>query len=46
MFHFGGSTHCLIFGPDVKLKFDFHNNEEPNINAINIPVHSKLAIVK
>ncbi|WP_321312984.1 phosphatidylserine decarboxylase family protein [Halarcobacter sp.] len=46
MFHFGGSTHCLIFGPDVKLKFDFHNNEEPNINAINIPVHSKLAKVE
>lgn len=21
MFHFGGSTHCLVFGPDVVLKF-------------------------
>ncbi|QKF83358.1 phosphatidylserine decarboxylase family protein [Halarcobacter ebronensis] len=43
MFHFGGSTHCLIFRPEVKLKFDFHNNKKPNINAVNIPVHAKLA---
>ncbi|XPV68826.1 MAG: phosphatidylserine decarboxylase family protein [Halarcobacter sp.] len=46
MFHFGGSTHCLIFGPDVKLKFHFHNNKKPSIHAVNIPVHSKLATVK
>ena len=24
MFHFGGSTHCLIFRPGVELDFDFH----------------------
>ncbi len=45
MFHFGGSTHCLIFRPEVKLKFDYHNNKKPNINAVNIPVGSKIAKV-
>src|SRR5690606_34676691 len=24
MFHFGGSTHCLFFGPDVTIDFDLH----------------------
>jgi len=23
MFHFGGSTHCLMFRPGVRLDFDF-----------------------
>ena len=26
MFHYGGSTHCLIFGPEVKIKFDTWSN--------------------
>ena len=45
MFHFGGSTHCLIFGPHVSLDFDFHGMT-PGINAPhNIPVNSKIATV-
>ena len=46
MFHFGGSTHCLIFGPDVVLDFDFHNNKKPGLDSTNIPVRSCIATVK
>ena len=45
MFHFGGSTHCLVFRPGVELEFDFHNTR-PGLDATNIPVRSRLAIVK
>lgn len=47
MFHFGGSTHCLIFRPQVKLKFDLHG-QTPSYtgsNPQNIPVRSKIATV-
>jgi phosphatidylserine decarboxylase len=44
MFHFGGSTHCLVFGPHVNLDFDFHNTC-PGLNATNIPVRSQIATV-
>ncbi|WP_299489353.1 phosphatidylserine decarboxylase family protein, partial [Acaryochloris sp. IP29b_bin.137] len=44
MFHFGGSTHCLIFRPDVKLTFDYHNTS-PGLDATNIPVRSRIATV-
>lgn len=44
MFHFGGSTHCLVFGPHVNLTFDFHNTC-PGLNATNIPVRSRIATV-
>ncbi len=44
MFHFGGSTHCLVFGPQVKLSFDFHNTK-PGLDATNIPVCSQIATV-
>ncbi len=45
MFHFGGSTHCLIFGPHVNLDFDFHGMT-PGIGAKhNIPVNAKIATV-
>lgn len=45
MFHFGGSTHCLIFGPHVDLEFDFHGIT-PGINAgTNIPINSRIATV-
>jgi phosphatidylserine decarboxylase len=43
MFHFGGSTHCLIFGPHVNIDFDFHG-QTPGIGAkTNIPINSKIA---
>jgi phosphatidylserine decarboxylase len=44
MFHFGGSTHCLIFRPQVKLQFDFHG-QAPGLNSENIPVRSRIATV-
>ena len=44
MFHFGGSTHCLIFGPDVKLDFDLHG-QVPGLNSNNIPVNARIATV-
>jgi phosphatidylserine decarboxylase len=44
MFHFGGSTHCLIFRPGVKLTFDLHG-QTPGLNSSNIPVNANLAAV-
>lgn len=42
MFHFGGSTHCLIFRKEVELEgFPETENVEHNV-----PVRSKLAVVK
>ncbi|MDD5037489.1 MAG: phosphatidylserine decarboxylase family protein [Methylococcaceae bacterium] len=43
-FHFGGSTHCLFFGPQVKLAFDLHG-QTPGLDSTNIPVKSKIATV-
>lgn len=42
LFHYGGSTHCLLFQPGVKLEFDFHG-QEPGLHAENIPVNAKIA---
>ena len=44
MFHFGGSTHCLIFGPQVKLDFDMHG-QTPGLNSKNIPLRERIATV-
>jgi len=44
-FHFGGSTHCLIFRPGVKIDFDFHG-QTPSLNTINIPVMARIGVVK
>lgn len=44
MFHFGGSTHCLIFRPNVKLKFDLHG-QTPGPESKNIPVRDRIATV-
>jgi phosphatidylserine decarboxylase len=44
MFHFGGSTHCLIFRPGVNLVFD-HHGQTPGLTSKNIPVNSRLATV-
>lgn len=40
MFHFGGSTHCLIFRPGVNLEFDDKVN-----GTENIKLHAKIATV-
>ena len=45
MFHFGGSTHCLVFRKDVSVEFHFPPDNPPSINAWNIPVRSKIATV-
>lgn len=45
MFHFGGSTHCLIFRPGVNLRFDLHG-QEPGLEAHNIPVNARIASVE
>lgn len=44
-FHFGGSTHCLIFRPGVNIDFDFHN-QTPSLNTINIPLKARIGVVK
>ena len=44
MFHFGGSTHCLIFRPEVKVEFDTRG-QTPGLDTDNIPVKSKIAQV-
>lgn len=45
MFHFGGSTHCLIFRPGVNLEFDLHG-QTPGVHSGNIPVRSQIAVVQ
>lgn len=44
MFHFGGSTHCLIFRPGVRLAFDLRG-QTPGLESKNILVRSKIATV-
>jgi phosphatidylserine decarboxylase len=44
MFHFGGSTHCLFFGPQVKLAFEMHG-QTPGLKSLNIPLNEKIASV-
>lgn len=43
MFHFGGSTHCLVFQSGVNLKFLVDVCENPNLDATNVAVKSNLA---
>ena len=45
MFHFGGSTHVLLFRPGVDVDFDLRG-QTPSADAKNIPLLSKLAVVK
>lgn len=40
MFHFGGSTHCLLFRPGVNV-----SGFPPTGSEHNVPVRSKLAVV-
>src|SRR5262249_45405616 len=44
MFHFGGSTHCLVFRPGVNLTFDEY--EKPGVDAqYNIRLSTRIARV-
>ncbi|RVU70393.1 MULTISPECIES: phosphatidylserine decarboxylase family protein [Lactobacillus] len=45
MFHFGGSTHVLLFRPEVKLDFDLHG-QEPGLDTTNIKVRDVIARVQ
>ncbi|KAK0231738.1 phosphatidylserine decarboxylase-like protein [Armillaria nabsnona] len=38
MFHYGGSSHCLIFRPETKIKFNYPVNSD-------VPLSAALAIV-
>jgi len=44
MFHYGGSTHCLMFRPQVKLEFD-HHGQKPGLDSKNIHVNARIATV-
>ncbi len=44
MFHFGGSTHCLMFRPGVRLDFDLHG-QKPGLTSGNIRVNARIATV-
>ena len=44
MFHFGGSTHCLLFRPGVNLQFDLHG-QKAGLESGNIPVNAQIATV-
>lgn len=46
MFHFGGSTHCLVFQPGVALDFKVPVSNQPNLDATNVAVKSNLAFLK
>ncbi len=45
MFHFGGSTHCLLFRPGVHLTFDLHG-QTPGLDSANIYVNETIAMVR
>lgn len=45
MFHFGGSTHLLVFRRGVDLAFDLHG-QKPGLDSSNIPINAALARVR
>lgn len=45
MFHVGGSTHCLVFRPEVQLDFDLHG-QTPGLEATNIHVNVAIATLR
>ncbi len=45
MFHFGGSTHCLVFRPEAQLDFDLHG-QTPGLEAGNIKLNQSIARVR
>ncbi len=45
MFHFGGSTHVLLFRPETKVEFNLHG-QKPSIAGNNIKVRSEIARVE
>ena len=46
MFHYGGSTHCLIFRPEVDIKFEVERKKKKiGLHADIIKVNAKIATV-
>jgi hypothetical protein len=45
MFHFGGSTHCLIFRPEVKLEFELYGQKPGPSAETNIRINTAIARV-
>ena len=45
MFHFGGSTHCLCFRPEVKLHFNLHGLTPSLDGDTNIRINTVIANV-
>jgi len=45
MFHFGGSTCCLVFRPETLLDFDLHG-QNPSLDAQPIPINARIATVR
>jgi phosphatidylserine decarboxylase len=43
MFHFGGSTHCLIFRPEVNIRFTDY--QKPGLDATNVRLNTPIAVV-
>ncbi|QTD49470.1 phosphatidylserine decarboxylase family protein [Sulfidibacter corallicola] len=46
MFHFGGSTHCLIFRPGVELDFHLYGQKPGPDASTNIRINTAIATVK
>jgi phosphatidylserine decarboxylase len=44
-FHFGGSTHCLVFRPEAALDFDCHG-QHVGLNSKPIAVNARIATVR
>lgn len=45
MFHFGGSTHCLVFRKGVKLDFELYG-QTPSLDATNMRLNTAIATVR
>lgn len=44
-FHFGGSSHCILFRKGVEVEFNMQPDNPPGLDAYNLYVNSKLATV-
>jgi phosphatidylserine decarboxylase len=44
IFHYGGSTYCLLFRPGVRVTFDLHG-QEPGTDSEPILINERIALV-
>jgi phosphatidylserine decarboxylase len=45
-FHFGGSSHCILFRKGANVEFKLPPDNPPGLKAYNLFVNSELAVVK